>query len=143
MTRRNHDFLQICFLAGFFVHLMVFNSTRSAAFELNDREKRALSEEEVGLRGKTITHMHSGKEQVFTTSFKVLDTFAELSEDPKEGLSSSFTICSAVTREEGTFQTFFSFLGGDGEPFVQAFLYSTHPENKRSTFYFMIRDVAF
>ena len=90
MTRRNHNFLQICFLAGFFVHMMAFNSTRSSAYELNDREKRALSEEEVGLRGKTITHMHSGKEQVFTTSFKDLDTFAELSEDPKRGLSSSF-----------------------------------------------------
>ena len=143
MTRRNHSFLQICVLAGFFVYMMAFNSTRSSAFDLNDIEKRALSEEEVGLRGKTITHMQSGKEQVFTTSFKDLDTFAELSDDPKDGLSSSFTICSAVTREEGTFQTFFSLLGGDGKPFVQAFLYSTHPENKRSTFYYKIKDVAF
>ena len=46
-------------------------------------------------------------------------------------------------REEGTNKAFFSLLGNNGNPFFKATIFSTHPENKKSTFYYFIKDHAF
>ena len=80
---------------------------------------------------------------VLKDSFKELNTYVELNEDPKASLPSTFTICSAVMREAGNEQVLFSLLGKKEEVLVQGTIFSTHPENKRSTFYYSIQNHAF
>ena len=79
------------------------------------RQTRSIPGEE-SQTTKVIQHMHRKEKLVFKASFQELDNYAQLSEDPKDSLPSTFTICSAVMREEGTFQVFFSLLGKDGTP---------------------------
>ena len=105
------------------------------------RQTRSVSSQS-GPKTDVIKHLHDDN-LVFKNSYKELETYAELSDDPKASLPSTFTICSAAMRSRGTDQVFFSLLGRDGEPFVGALMHSTHTEDKRSFFYYLIKDNAF
>ena len=131
------------FLPCLFVLGLVLDLGRSErSFDQMSRETRSVSAES-GQKTNIIQHLDGNKKMIFKTSFKDLNTYAQLRDDPKGSLPPTFTICSSALREEGTIQSFFSLLGRDGTPFAQAALYSTHPENKRSTFYYLIKDYAF
>ena len=51
-----------------------------------------------------------------------LHTYAELKNDPRADLPSSFTICSNVMTTYGSEQTFFTLLGKDGNKWLTPFL---------------------
>ena len=136
---------QLIFLPYLFVLARVPDlKTSGKGFDLHqlNRKTRSTPEDE-SQTTKVIQHLHKKERQVSKTSFKDLGTYAQLSEDPKGSFPSTFTICSAVMREEGTDQVFFSLLGRDGTFFAQAIIQSTHPEHKKSTFYYFIKDHAF
>ena len=96
----------------------------------------------VQLKTNVIYHLRE-ETSVLKDSFKELNTYVELNEDPKTSLPSTFTICSAVMRETGSEQVLFSVIGKKEEVLVQGTIFSSHPENKRSTFYYSIQNHAF